>query len=157
MTFLICRAADKLVQIWLFAGNHTKSCPVSCQSPLSPNMITELVPHGCSRPHHYSLSERAKASFFASSLPSVQNTPWTPPLSFIYHIFCPAETFQSGRESRQPVTRRGQWPHRKLLIPPGMSSALEYCPTRWTQCWFSSTKAQLKINPCVATAENFIM
>lgn len=102
-----------------------------------------------------SLQTRSMKGAMASFLPphslhfSIEKHPFnpSPTLSFIYHIFCPTETFQRGRESHQSGTQRGRWPHRKLLIPAGMSRALENCQTQWTQCWCWSTIARLKINP----------
>lgn len=110
-----------------------------------------------------SLNETVAASFLPPHslnffLSKTSLRPLLSSLSFIYHIFCPTETFQRGRESHQSVTRRVRWPHRKLLIPAGVSRALENCQTQWTQCWCWSTIARLKIDAArKAAAENFIM
>ena len=142
----------------LLSENHTKSRPGwrSLQLPLNPNMMSELATLSCSRPRHYRLFLPLLYLNFFHLKTSLQ--PFLSSLSFIYHIFCPTETFQRGRESHQSVTRRGRRPHRKLLIPAGMSWALENRQTQWTQYWCWSTIGLLKINPArKATAENFIM
>lgn len=109
-----------------------------------------------------SVNERAMASLFLPPLSlnslhlKTSLGPLPPPLPFIYHIFCPSETFHTARESHQSVTRRGWQPHRKLLIPAGVSPALENCQTQRAQCWWRGTIARTQINPAWRT-ENFIM
>ncbi len=135
---------ENLVHTWLLAANRTNA-PVLVGTLFIfhsiptwyPNWQPSVVPDAVITD---SLNERAMASFlpplslnFFYLKTSLRPLPSS--LSFIDHIFCPTETFQRGRESHQSLTRRGQRPHRKLLIPAGMSWALENCQTRWTQCW----------------------
>lgn len=105
---------------------HVLVCTL--QLPLNPNMKSQLFP----TPSLQTRSMKEPWPFFASSSKKTSIRPLPSFFSFIYHIFCPTETFQRGRESHQPVTRRAQWPHRKLLIPAGMSWALENGQTQWT-------------------------